>query len=60
MRAVRYRFTCASFADGGKESRFILEVPIRGGPRNTELFGDLSQSERVNPLVFDQFEAAFY
>ena len=49
----------AGFADGGKQGGFILEVPVRGRSRNTQLFADLAQCERVNPFPLDQFEPAF-
>jgi hypothetical protein len=46
----------AGLADGGKKGGFIFEVPVRGRPRNTQLFADLAQCERVNPFPLDQFE----
>ena len=49
---------CAGFAYCGKQGAFILEVPIRCRPRNTQLFADLAQRERANPVPLDQFEAA--
>ena len=47
----------AGFAYGGKQGGFILEVPVRGRPRNTQLFADLAQCERVNPFPLNQFES---
>jgi hypothetical protein len=49
----------ARFAYGGKQGGFILEVPVCGRPRNTQLFADLAQGERVNPFPLDQFEPTF-
>ena len=46
---------CASFVYGGKQSLLILEVPVGSGPRDTELFADFAQRQRVNPLALDQF-----
>ena len=46
----------AGFAYGGKQGGFILEVPVRGRTRNTELFADPAQCERMNPFSLDQFE----
>ena len=50
---------CASFVYGGKQSLFILEVPVGGRSRNAQLFADLAQGERVNPFPLDHFEPAF-
>jgi hypothetical protein len=47
----------SGFADGVKQGGFILEVPVRGRPRNTQPFADLAQCECVNPFPLDQFES---
>jgi hypothetical protein len=49
----------SGFADGEKQGGFILEVPVRGRPRNTQAFADLAQCDRVNSLPLDQFEPTF-
>jgi len=48
----------AGFAYGGKKGGFIPEVPVRCRPRNSQLFADLAQCDRVNPFPLDQFEPA--
>ena len=49
---------CASFVYGGEQGVFILEMTVGGRPRNTQLFADLAEGKRVNPIPLDQFEAA--
>jgi len=49
----------SGFADGKQQGVFILEVPVGGGPRNTQPLADLAQCERVNSLPLDQFQPTF-
>jgi hypothetical protein len=43
----------AGFAYGGKQGGFILEVPVRRRPRNTQAVTDLPQRERVKPFALN-------